>query len=1622
MKKRLLSLTMVLALVASSFSSSLGILNVAAEATTTTTTTTTTTSEYRNVMYYGDWSIWGGQGNFYPEDMPADMYTHLNYAFMDFTASGDLVFTDTDAATAASLGQDGVTWGAVNAGLLPALTSLRADNPNMKIGISVGGWSKSGDFSAMAADDTARANFVSQIVAFIEYTGMDFVDIDWEYPASVREPDLVDNANDEGTPDATEADKENYIILLEDLRAALDEAGEETGKYYELSVALPIDRTKLENGVDVEAMFEIIDFGNLMTYDARGAWDETSGHQTALYGNPEDPMYEYGYSIDQTVDYMIENGAPSEKLVIGAAFYTRGWETVADDGGIEENPGLFGTASATNLDADQTASKGASNEAALSNGDGGRNGGIWSYNSIDTLKSTYTGLVEYWDDVAKAPYLYNGEAFFTYDNVESITEKANYVIENNLGGMISWMASNDATTDSTVRDELTTAIYEGLYGTASLPENEIIVTPLDISVSVSTYSESWSGTGYEITITNNEVAEETNAVLQAVEAQKETIMLPKLYVDTGGLTLSSGGYGAGTVTNEDGISIVDLSSVYDNKLIAQGASITIQLAVSGADELSVDDLQSITLVQSTYTGGPEINPQVIYGSDVQTEENSVPVFSGTSNRTLDFGTEFDIFEGVSATDNEDGDLTSQIIAVGSVDSNTAGTYTIAYTVTDSEGATATASRTITIRDEVVEPEVEEPEVEENTAPELSGVADAIIVDFAGYLDLLAGVSASDKEDGDLTDSIVVTGTVNTAVAGDYVITYTVTDFEGLSASATCVVTVEKEEIVEPEEPEVEENTAPVIAGVKDETVDYGSDFDTLAGVSASDEEDGDLTDSIKVEGSVDTSKAGDYTLTYSVTDSQGETVSISKTVTVLEEEVTPEPEVDEDDEDEDSIYGVDNLDFGVGDGIVWETGVFAPFADMGAWVTDADYSNNGALDLGQVMEDTGIKYFNLGFINAVDGTVDENGVLNWGFGAYEVLSEEHTESNAQYQGIKESIETVRENGGDVTISIGGLNEANFFQNTDDLDVLVNTYVEIIDGFNLTRIDLDIEGGAQGYEMNELNAKAIAIVQEMTGVEVVLTLPVLPEGLTTSLGLPTLQVYLDNGVDIEAVNIMAMCYGASYGDYADGSIAAIDSTMQQIKDAYASIGQTLTDEEAYMKVGVTTSVGYEGSAHPIFTVEDSQTVVDYAELVGINFVSFWSINRDSQTQSNTGIYEAYEHTEVYLGFQDESIQPDIPEGGDDEEEDYSDAPIWTRELEALGLYVPGYIVQHNGIVYKQVFSGTSWYCEPGTDSSIWLQIAVLDGTEEPEVEEPEVEENTAPELSGVADAIIVDFAGFLDLLAGVSASDKEDGDLTASIVVTGTVNTAVAGDYVITYTVTDSEGLSASATCVVTVEKEEIVEPEVEENTAPELSGVADAIVVDFAGYLDLLAGVSASDKEDGDLTASIVVTGTVNTAVAGDYVITYTVTDSEGLSASATCVVTVEKEEIVEPEEPEVEEPELPEVEGEYDTWTREDEATGAYTSGTFVTYKGVVYEQVSSATAWWCEPGTNSSVWQEVGSDDSYEAPAPEEWTRDIEATGAYSSGTVVTYYGNTYEQVSSGVSWWCEPGTNNAVWQLVN
>ncbi|WP_343904028.1 DUF5011 domain-containing protein, partial [Oerskovia paurometabola] len=208
---------------------------------------------------------------------------------------------------------------------------------------------------------------------------------------------------------------------------------------------------------------------------------------------------------------------------------------------------------------------------------------------------------------------------------------------------------------------------------------------------------------------------------------------------------------------------------------------------------------------------------------------------------------------------------------------TPGEYELTYSVTDSDGATTTVTRIVTVG-EAAPP---------NAPPVLEGV-DAVEIPEGAEFDPLEGVTATDPEDGDLTDQIEVTGTVDTSTPGDYELTYRVVDSDGTAIEVTRTVTVAQTP---------PDNTPPVLEGVGPVEIPEGANFDPLEGVSATDAEDGDLTDQIEVTGTVDTTTPGEYELTYTVTDSDGATTTAVRTVTVTEAPPANEPPMIEGAED-----------------------------------------------------------------------------------------------------------------------------------------------------------------------------------------------------------------------------------------------------------------------------------------------------------------------------------------------------------------------------------------------------------------------------------------------------------------------------------------------------------------------------------------------------------------------------------------------------------------------------------------------------------------------------------------------------------------------------------------------------
>ena len=254
--------------------------------------------------------------------------------------------------------------------------------------------------------------------------------------------------------------------------------------------------------------------------------------------------------------------------------------------------------------------------------------------------------------------------------------------------------------------------------------------------------------------------------------------------------------------------------------------------------------------------------------------NAAPIIKA-EDKTITVGDTFDPMAGVTATDAEDGNLTAKIeVKKNDVDTTKAGKYEVTYKVTDTQGASFTKSITVTVN----------PKMEVLNAVPTIDAADKTIT-VGDTFNPKDGVTATDVEDGDLTANIIVEkNDVDTTKAGKYEVTYKVTDTQGASFTKSITVTVNpKMEIL---------NEAPTI-NAADKTITVGDTFDPKAGVTAKDAEDGDLTDKIAVlKNTVDTKKAGEYEVTYKVTDSDGATRT--KTIKVTVKEKAPAPSTDKD--------------------------------------------------------------------------------------------------------------------------------------------------------------------------------------------------------------------------------------------------------------------------------------------------------------------------------------------------------------------------------------------------------------------------------------------------------------------------------------------------------------------------------------------------------------------------------------------------------------------------------------------------------------------------------------------------------------------------------------------------------
>lgn len=262
---------------------------------------------------------------------------------------------------------------------------------------------------------------------------------------------------------------------------------------------------------------------------------------------------------------------------------------------------------------------------------------------------------------------------------------------------------------------------------------------------------------------------------------------------------------------------------------------------------------------------------------------------------------------------------------------------------------------------------------------------------------------------------------------------------------------------------------------------------------------------------------------------------------------------------------------------------FAPYVDTSLYP---------AFDLLAAATATGVKDYNLAFITDGGGCTPK-----WG-GVTDLAGD----------GVASQIGALRAKGGDVRVSFGGAAGSELATTCSSADALATAYGKVVDAFDLTKVDFDVEGGAlPDTAANTRRAQAIAKLQQQhPSLDVSFTLPVMPEGLTQD-GVNLLSNAKSNGVSINTVNIMAMDYGPAYsGDMGTYAEQAATATQAQVKSVLG-----LSDSAAWKAVAVTPMIGVNDVTTEIFKVEDATQLVAFAKSKGLGWLSMWSATRDKQ---------------------------------------------------------------------------------------------------------------------------------------------------------------------------------------------------------------------------------------------------------------------------------------------------------------------------------------------------------------------------------------------------------------------------
>ncbi|KAJ5098775.1 hypothetical protein N7532_005776 [Penicillium argentinense] len=371
----------------------------------------------RQIGYYESWANFRGCQKVSPNDLDLTGYTHINFAFALF----DEVL-ETGAFGSKTMSFKIAPMGSHSEELYSEFTALKNGRQGLQTWISIGGWAFSDPgptryaWTNMVQGRSTRANFIDNLIRFMETYGFDGVDLDWEYPQAADR-------------DGHYTDTENYVALVREMRHAF-------GSRFGISVTLPASYWYLQH-FDVYSMERYVDWFNLMSYDMHGVWDKYS-RNIGPYIAPHTNITE----IDLGLDLLWRAGIDPHKVVMGLGLYGRSFK-LADTSCNVPN-GICEFIYENGVGADPG---GCSDASGILN--------LAGINDIIETGDLRKHLV--FDKKAAVKWMtFNTDQWVSFDDAETLELKRSFAMSRCLGGTMVWaMDQVDQEKDSEIAQPVT---------------------------------------------------------------------------------------------------------------------------------------------------------------------------------------------------------------------------------------------------------------------------------------------------------------------------------------------------------------------------------------------------------------------------------------------------------------------------------------------------------------------------------------------------------------------------------------------------------------------------------------------------------------------------------------------------------------------------------------------------------------------------------------------------------------------------------------------------------------------------------------------------------------------------------------------------------------------------------------------------------------------------------------------------------------------------------------------------------------------------------------------------------------------------------------------------------------